>query len=288
MKGNSMFRTLTGRAPHIALPEGAVDCHMHIYDSLGFKAPADSPGMPEDALIAHYEQLQKWLGFERVVIVQSNGYQFDNACTLDALDHFGDKARAIVAIRPEVTDAEIDAMNKRGVRGARIMNIWGGAVGFDDMLRVNARVHPFGWSLIVQFDGCEILEQSTLLEKIQGNYVIDHIGKFLEPVSVDSPAFKALLKLIDRGNCYVKISACYETSKIGHPSYSDVAPLAKALIDYAPDRMLWATNWPHLIARDAQSYPDDVHLLDLVNDWAGSDEIRHKLFVDNPSKLYGF
>ncbi|MEH6633070.1 MAG: amidohydrolase family protein [Halopseudomonas aestusnigri] len=283
-----MFRTLSGRSPRISLPKGAVDCHMHIYDGINFMAPADSQGLPEDAFIAHYEQVQRWLGFERVVIVQSNGYRFDNSCTLHALDHFGENARAIVTIKPEISDAEIENLSKRGVRGARIMDIWGGSVPLKDMLAVNDRVHPFDWSLIVQFDGCEIVEHSHVLEKIQGNYVIDHTGKFLNPVTVDSAEFKALLKLIDRGNCYIKVSAFYETSNAGAPDYSDVGSLAKALIDYAPDRILWATNWPHLMARDAQSYPDDVYMLDLVNDWAGSDEVRRKIFADNPSRLYGF
>ena len=283
------FRKLNGTPPKIALPEGAIDTHIHFFDSSRFGAEEGGPGLVADALVEHYEQVQKWLGLERVVITQGNGYQFNNRCTLDALYHFGKNARAIVAIKPnEITDQEIDSMTEQGVRGARIMDIWQGAIGLEGLLAVNARVKPFGWNLIVQFDGNEMVEHAPLLSQIEGEYVLDHTAKFLEPVSVDDPAFIALLKLIDRGNCYVKLSGYYETSKVGAPGYDDVATMAKALIAHAPERILWATNWPHNMATNADIYPDDAHLVDLINEWAGSDKIRQQIFVDNPSKLYGF
>lgn len=283
-----MFRKLDGRPPRIALPAGTVDTHIHVFDNSKYEGQPDGPGLPADALVEHYERVQKWLGIERVVIVQGNAYQFDNRCILDALDHFGDKARAIVAVGPDSTDADIDAMTARGVRGARIMDILQGAVGLDGLLDVNARIHPFGWHLIVQFDGREMVARVPLLEKIQGDFVIDHTGKFLEPVGIDSPAFRALLGLVDRGNCYVKLAGCYETSIIGPPGFDDVGALAKALVKHAPDRIIWGTNFPHNMATSAATYPDDVLLLDLVNEWAGSDMNRQKIFVDNPVRLYGF
>jgi len=283
-----MFRSLTGRAPKIALPSGAIDCHMHFFDSSKYSGQPGGPAAPADALISHYDQLKQWLGIERLVVTQGNSYQRDNRCTLEVLEHYGNKARAVVAVDGSITDSELQWMTDLGVRAARIMNLGQGAVGLDQMLQVNRRVYPFDWSLIVQFDGAEIIDNFELLNQIQGNYVIDHIGKFLAPVKVESIEFSTLLRLIDKGNCYVKIAACYETSKVGFPSFSDVAPLAKKLIEYAPDRVIWGTNWPHLMSTSAENYPCDVHLLDLVNDWAGSVENRQKLFVDNPARLYGF
>ncbi|MCL6415110.1 amidohydrolase family protein [Aestuariirhabdus sp. Z084] len=283
-----MFRTLAGPAPSIALPKGTIDCHMHLFDSR-YPEPKEGPAGPaHDAPISDYQQLQTWLGIDRVVIVQGNAYHKDNRCTLDALAHYGDKARAVVAVDVSITDDELQKMTQLGVRGARIMDLLQGAVGLDEMLEVNARVQPFGWSLIIQFDGRSIVERAPLLEQIQGDYVIDHIGKFLRPVSPDSNEFHSLLRLIDRGNCYVKIAACYETSLSGHPKYDDVALLAKALIEHAPERVIWGTNWPHLMSQSAQTYPDDRHLVDLANSWAGSPANRQKLFVDNPARLYGF
>ena len=283
-----MFRTLTGRPPHRLLPQGSIDCHIHIYDDTKYVGQSGGPTPPPNALVSHYERVQQWLGMNRVVITQGNAYQFDNRCTLEALDHFGENARAIVAVKPDITDAEIHAMSVRGACGARIMDIWQGAIGLEGLLAVNARVHPFGWGMVIQFDGRDMVDHVTLLEQIQGDYVIDHTGKFLEPVTTDSAAFKSLLRLVDRGNCYVKLAACYETSKAGYPTYDDVGVLARALVEHAPERIIWATNFPHNMATSADDYPDDVHLLDLVNEWIGSDTNRQKVFVDNPSRLYGF
>ncbi len=283
-----MFRTLQGRPPKITLPANATDCHIHIFDSSKYQAVDGGPPAPADALVSHYEKVQQWLGLERVVITQGNAYQKDNRCLLEALDHFKQKARGIVAVDASISDQEIEAMTAKGVRGVRIMNILQGAVGLNEMLAVNARISAFDWSMIVQFDGRDILEHQQDLQKIQGPYVIDHLGKFLEPVTTDSPQFAALLTLIDKGNCYVKIAGCYETSKIGYPSYEDVGVLARKLIAYAPERVIWGSNWPHNMASSAETYPDDVHLLDLVNDWIGSEENRQKIYVDNPAKLYGF
>ena len=283
-----MFRKLEGRAPNITPPAGAIDCHIHIFDGDKYPAVEGGPPGPANALVSHYEKVQKWLGLERVVITQGNAHQKDNRCLLEALDHFKGKARGIVAIDGKISDAEIDDMSQKGVCGARIMDILKGAVGMDQLLQVNARVRPFNWSLIVQFDGREILDHQPTLEKIEGDYVIDHLGKFLEPVSVDSPQFKTLLRLVDKGNCFVKIAGCYETSKMGHPHYEDVGALAKALVKHAPERIIWGSNWPHNMATSAENYPDDVHLLDLAIEWMGSEENRQKIFIDNPSRLYNF
>lgn len=283
-----MFRTLTGRPPKVALPSLATDCHIHLFDSARFQSQPNGPAAPEDALISHYESVQSWLGLERVVIVQGNAYQLDNRCILEGLDHFGEAARGVAAVRPEVGEEELHDMTARGVRGARIMDLLQGAVGLEDLLAVNARVHPFGWSLIIQFDGREILNHVGTLEQIKGDYVIDHTGKFLTPVAPNSAEFRALLYLLDRGNCYVKLAGCYETSQIGPPGYDDLAVLSKALINHAPDRIIWGSNWPHNMATSRATYPDDVHLLDLVMDWAGSTENIQKIFVSNPARLYGF
>lgn len=282
------FRPLTGRPPRHPLPQGATDCHIHIFDGSRYSGQPGGPPPPPDALISHYEQVMGWLGIDRVVITQGNAYQFDNRYLLEGLDHFGDRARGIVAIEPETSDAAIAAMSARGVRGARIMDLLQGAVGLDRMLEVNARVHPFGWSMIVQFDGRRILDHLDRLKAIKGDWVLDHMGKFLEPVAPDSAEFRAVLDLVDRGNCYVKLAACYETSRRGPPDYDDVGALARTVIAHAPERVIWGSNWPHNMARSIDTYPDDVTLLDLAWDWAGSDANRQRIFVENPARLYGF
>jgi D-galactarolactone isomerase len=260
---------------------------MHFYNARYPKHPDGVPPEP-DATVSDYRQIMNWLGIERVVVVQPNAYGDDNRCTMDSVAELGlDKARAVVVVKPGVTDDELERLTKAGARAIRFMCLPPGHLKWDVMDEMIARVRPFGWHAIVQFDGREFPERGAQLKRIEGDYIIDHVGKFLEPVPTDHEAFKTLLRLVDRGNCYVKLSAAYEVSKVGPPGYDDVAALAKALAKAAPERLLWATNWPHPAMR-GERYPSDVNLLDLMLEWVPDESARYKMFVENPAKLYGF
>jgi hypothetical protein len=155
------------------------------------------------------------------------------------------------------------------------------------MHEVMARVHPFGWFASVQLDGRELPRWEGEIRRLPGRFVIDHTGKFLEPVETSSEPFKSLLRLVDTGRCWVRLAAPYETSKTGAPGYEDVSRLARALVAHAPERALWASNWPHP-SEPMDRKPDDADMLDLLLDWAPDEATRRKILVDNPASLYGF
>lgn len=272
------------KTPKLVAPPGAIDTHMHFYDTRVPSAPGGPP-LPGDFLVPAYREVQKRLGLSRTVVVQPNAYVDDNRVTLDAIAELGqDKARGVAVVKPGVTDAELERLTKGGIRAIRFMCL-GGTLQWDVMDEMAARVQPFGWHSIVQFDGRVLPERIDQVRRLPGRYVIDHTGKFLEPVAPTDPAFKLLLDLVETGRCWVKLSAPYETSKKGAPKYEDVGILAQALVRVAPERMLWASNWPHPSApKDAK--PDDADLLDLLLDWAPDEAVRRKILVDNPSGLY--
>jgi len=267
------------------VPHGAIDTHMHFYDE---KVPA-APGtpLPGHFDVEQYRALQKRLGLERVIVVQPNAYKDDNRVTLAAMKQLGSAAKGVAVVRPDVAEAELERLTKAGICAVRIMTLHGGMLGFDLMDAVMARVHAVGWHANIQLDGRELPRYEAQIKRLPGNFVIDHTGKFLEPVSPDDAAFKSLLRLIDTGRCWVKLSAPYETSKTGAPKYEDVGRLAKALVKHAPSRMLWASNWPHPSARNPAP-PKDEDLLDLLADWAPDAKVQKKILTDNPAELYGF
>jgi D-galactarolactone isomerase len=268
----------------IKVPKGACDTHMHFYDGT-----SAAPGTPNPGTfgVAMYRELQKRLGLQRVIVVQPNAYRDDNRVTLESMKAIGKDAKGVAVVKPGTPEAELERMTKAGICAVRIMTLHGGMLGFDVMDAVMAQVHPFGWHANLQLDGRELPKYEAQIKRLPGKFVIDHTGKFLEPVSPDSKEFRSLLNLVDTGRGWVKLSAPYETSKTGGPKYPDVGKLAKALVKKAPERMLWASNWPHPSV-PKEKCPSDEDLLDLLLDWAPVEETRRRILVDNPSELYGF
>ena len=274
------------RAPKLATPAGASDTHMHIYDTRFPSAPG-GPALPGHFPVEAYQAVQKRLGLARTVVVQPNAYVDDNSCTLDAIAKLGAGARGVGVVKPGVTDAELDRLTRGGIRAIRFMTLPGGALGWDVMDELAARVQSFGWHSIVQLDGRTLPDHVAQIRRLPGKFIVDHVGKFLEPVPPSHPAFKALLGLLDTDRCWVKLSAPYEVSKSGGPRYEDVGALAKELVKAAPQRMLWASNWPHPSV-PAERRPDDADLLDLLLEWAPDDATRRMILVDNPAALYNW
>ena len=269
----------------IRVPPGACDTHMHFYDTTVPSAPGTF--LPGNFTVADYRKLQKQLGLERVVVVQANAYADNNSVALDALRQLGRNAKGVAVVKADVADAELARLTEGGMCAVRIMTLHGGLLGLDVMDAVAARVHPFSWHVNLQLDGRELPKYEAQIRRLPGKFVIDHTGKFLEPVAPEHEAFKCLLRLVDSGRCWVKLSAPYETSKTGAPNYEDVGRLAKALIRHAPERMLWASNWPHPSARKPAP-PRDEDLLDLLADWAPDEATQRKILFANPSELYRF
>jgi D-galactarolactone isomerase len=259
---------------------------MHIYDTRIPPAPGGPP-LPGHFPVGAYREVQARLGISRAVIVQPNAYVDDNRVTLDAIAALGEDARGVAVVKPGVTDAELERLTRGGIRAIRFMTLPGGALGWDVMDELAARVQPFGWHSIVQLDGRTLPERAAQIQRLPGRFIIDHVGKFLEPVPPAHEAFRTLLRLVDSGRCWVKLSAPYEVSRTGGPRYEDVGLLAKALVRAAPERMLWASNWPHPSVPEEQR-PDDADLLDLLLEWAADDATRRRILADNPLALYDF
>jgi len=277
---------MSGKTPRLKAPAGAVDAQIHVYHAEVPPQPGGPP-LPGDYREQAYRAVQQQLGFSRVVAVQANAYQYDNSVLLAAMKKLGPGVKGVAVVNEKTPEAELDRLTKAGIVGQRIFQLPWGAVGFDRMHAVMERVHPFGWHATVQLDGRELPKWQAEIRKLPGRFVIDHIGKFLEPVPADSAPFKSLLGLLDTGRCWVKLAAAYETSKTGAPAYEDVSKLARALVKHAPERMIWGSNWPHPSA-PKDRVPDDADLLDLLLDWAPDETTRRKILVDNPAALYRF
>jgi len=258
---------------------------MHVYDPRAPIAPGATLRPPE-ATVADYKRLQERLGTARTIVVTPSTYGTDNRVTLGALAQLGPSARGVVVVDSSVSDDNLQALHRAGVRGIRF-NLSLSQVATIDMLEQLApRVAELGWHVQLLMPPAQLLENAKLLADLPAQLVFDHFGRIPFSGATTHPAFGVIARLLESGRAWVKLSGVYINSAVGPPSYADAAPLARAYFSLAPDRVLWGSDWPHVATKHRQ--PDDAEILDLLLEWAPDDGARSQVLVNNPANLYGY
>lgn len=268
----------------VKAPANACDCHMHIYDSR-FPVAPNATLKPPDAHVEDYRLLQKRIGTSRNVVVTPSTYGTDNACTLDAMAKIGPAARGVAVVDISVTDGELKRLAGLGIRGIRFNLVQAGATSIEMLEPLSTRVNELGWHVQIHMLGDKIAENADLLQRLPSPIVFDHLGRIPQPAGVDHPAFRVIVKLIDKGRTWVKLSGAYQDTKVGPPSYADTSKVAQAYVKAAPERLVWGSDWPHPTEKEK---PDDAVLFDLLATWAPDEATRRRILVDSPAALYHF
>lgn len=272
--------------PTFPLPADAWDTHVHIFGPAERYRHVEKPHYTlPDGTLAQYRSLMPRLRVQRFVIVQPSYYGTNNSCLLDTLVEVGDRARGVVMVEPDVTDAELAGFHRRGVRAVRLDLFKRARAPLAAIKRyitqTAARVGPLGWHLQFYAPGYVVRDLIHFLGTLQIDFVIDHMGYMLEEDGLRSEDFSALLDLLGGGHCYLKLSGAYRIAKLR--GYEYVEPVARAIVERAPDRAVWGSDWPHISYSDR----DTGELLSLLERWAPSESERQKILVDNPNRLFG-
>ncbi|GAA4322293.1 amidohydrolase [Pigmentiphaga soli] len=277
------------KAPEAAFPPLATDCHAHIF------GPQDRyPLLPATHFVPHenplpdYAAMLRRIGCERAVLVQPSVYATDNRLIEEALRQppEGIALRGVAVVAADIDDREIERLHALGFRGIRINTASATrGLALADARSLAQRIKGLGWHLQFFVNLREQPQIEEALAQLPCPVVIDHFAKIRTSEGLSSPAFQALLRLLRRDNCYAKLMGPYFISDRA-PGYPDIVPFARAMVEAAPDRVLWGTDWPHPSAREQM--PDDGVLADLLLEWAGSRAQRDRMLVDNPQRLYGF
>ena len=276
---------LNPRQPSIAVPPGACDCHAHIFGDPGrYPYKPVRRYTPSAATVDDYRHMLDVLGVERAVIVQTGIFD-GNEVTYDVLRESGGQWRGIALLDGGVTTPEIARLNEAGFRGVRLNPRNVKSDDLKDMETIAQKIAPFGWHLQFHLDARDLTTLAPRLRKLPVAIVVDHFGHMPVEAGVDHPGFQELLALLREGRAWVKLSS---PNRFGdpRPPYPNVTPYAQALIATAPERCVWASDWPH--SRFAGFMPNDGDLLDLLAGWAPDAAVRKRILVDNPAQLYGF
>jgi predicted TIM-barrel fold metal-dependent hydrolase len=282
----------SNEVPAFTSPAGACDTHFHVFGPADrYPYGTDLRYAPPQAPLEDYLQLAGQLGIERFVFVQPSAYGRDNACMLEAMRTVGGACRGIVDIDEDIADAEMERMNALGVRGVRInvRPIKPADPGFGKKLmpridRLAARCAEIGWQLDFLMPGWLTTEMMPVLRQLRLPFTVAHLGMNLAKDGVDAPGFQQLLDLLrhGEGHCRVKLTGIYRISTA--PGFADVGPMVQAVVDAAPDRVIWGSDYPHLSFDENSS----VDLFNLLGKWVPDARARQRILADNPADLFGF
>ena len=276
------------RKPAFRPPPLACDAHCHVFGPAAkFPYAPDAPYVPPDAPFEGLQKLHAILGIERAVIVHASCHGADMRVTLDAIARSGGRYRGTAIIDETYDDHDFRRMHEGAIRGVRFNFVQhlGGRPDMAFFQKTVARVKEMGWHLILHLDAADLEELDAVFRNLPVPMVIDHMGRVKAADGLEQPAFRVLLEWMKNERFWVKVCGAERVSSLG-PPFTDAVPFARALIEAAPERILWGTDWPH--PNVGRHMPNDGDLVDLFAQMVPEPRLQRQILVDNPARLYGF
>jgi predicted TIM-barrel fold metal-dependent hydrolase len=245
----------------------AVDTHAHVFTrAMPFAREAHSRpdyDYPVEAWLAELDRA----GIERGVIAAASLFDDDNAYTLAALAAHS-RLRATVMAQVETDRTALREMKGLGVAGVRLT--WRRMAALPDL-----GAEPWR-GFLHRLADCgmhvELLVGSSqlpiLLPKLADAgvaVVIDHFGVPSREAAERGAGTEALLRAIDTGRAWVKLSAGFRLP------FAVVAEVAARLLSAGPERLLWGSDAPFV---NHESGTDYSHTLDLYRALVPDAQVR--------------
>ena len=281
------------RSPLIQFPAGAVDCHAHVCGPASvFPYAQERIYTPPDATLENYQALLKMLHIDRAVLVQPSVYGTDNRAMLAALKSHPQQFRGVAVIPndpKEISDQYLQELHSAGVRGIRcnIVDVADKTAGLPikNLTALAQRIQPFAWHLELLMHVNEYPNLATVFENFPVDVVFGHFGYSHAQHGVNNQGFQGLLELMRNDQAWVKMTGPYRICD-GDLPYADMRPLNDALIQANPKRLVWGSDWPHVMVK--KHMPHDADLCELLGAWVMDCALRKAILVDNPCILYDF
>jgi 2-pyrone-4,6-dicarboxylate lactonase len=278
-------------APNFPVPPGATDCHAHVFGPAQRYPYQDNRSYtPPDAPLSQLRAMHRTLGIERLVVVQASVHGADNSAVLDAVATDPRNLRGIATVTEEISDKELARLKDGGIRGIRVNLVDKGGNPFrslDALSGIAERIRDLGFHIELLVHVESFPELRALATSVCVPLSVGHIGYTkVAAGGIDHPGYQEFLSLLRDGYFWVKLTGPSRLSAHESFPYPDVAAMAKAVIAAAPDRVVWGSDWPHVM--QYRPMPNDGDLLDALAEWAPDAGLRQRILVDNPARLYGF
>jgi 2-pyrone-4,6-dicarboxylate lactonase len=272
-------------APHgpstFTSPAGATDTHAHVIGTIDAMA-ADRSYTSPAASPADYLRMLDGTGMTYGVLVQVSVHGTDNSLLLRTLRAHSERLRGVAVIDPAASDETLAGLAASGVTGLRVNTISGAGIGLEHLPRYEEICLAMGWHLQLLANAGSLRPAAARLARLRVPYVFDHMGDFDASAGTGSPDWQLILGLV-RDGAWVKLSGAY---RLADPPYAATIPFARQLAEAAPDRCLYASDWPH--PGFWGPMPNGGDLLDLLAEWVPDDAARRAILTTNAHRLYGF
>ena len=270
--------------PSFALPKGACDTHVHVFgpqkrfklDASGITGPF-SDVIYEDSTVEDLDALLTAMRVDRAIFVGSMLYGVRYDSMLHVLTQRPDTMRGVMLIDEAMTDKELELLKVGGVAGIRIPHQFTKKIS----ARTVARATQLGWC--VNYITQDWTPWRDAVLATPGRFVIEHMGQIDPSGDIDQPTMRFLFECLDTGRGWVKLSA-----RMSHQEdfpFDDLLPFVRKLVEHAPERILWGSDWPHPVYF-GRPMVDDVKLLNMLEQWAPDEAVRNRILVDNPAEAY--
>ncbi|BEI98444.1 hypothetical protein CcaverHIS631_0307430 [Cutaneotrichosporon cavernicola] len=293
------------------LPRGSWDTHFHIFPPSAPLAP-NAPFTPPRIPLSEDERFHSQLGTPNRVLAHSFAL-----ADLSSLEQWvggsgAGERRALVLLTDDMGADEIVHRQREGVRGIRAVTKAEDAKGkAREIKSMMERLQEAGvrWTVAVQEAATPgvwdhlLAIVDTMPDQI---LMIDHLGFLPGPWNQNPPLIPtaeeccklphvdAVLALLSRKNTYIKLSAPYRLTS----RYEALEGLVKAVAKAAPERIVWASDWPFVPTpaeikaskergdTEVTFQPEDMpKWITLLREWLGED-LFNKMMVANPAKIY--
>lgn len=240
-------------------PQGICDTHMHVFDECAVSETGQRPGLhaPYDA----YREFADRLRIVRTVVVAPAVYGGNNECLLSALRLLGDAGRGIVSAGPAVSDAELDALDRVGVRGVRVNYIFGARLTANELQALDARLHARDWIMELMVKPDELVQRLPEFMALRSRKVLTHLGNIPSNYDRHEASWDAVRQLMDQGHSWMKLSLASAARFLNTGEAHRIDDTVQALKPFARSRMVWGSNWPHVVYDRFAELPCEEELL---------------------------
>lgn len=275
---------------------------MHVFGPFAqFPLTTERAYTVEEASLAQHEAMKRAVGLERTVFVQASGHGTDNGAMLAAVKSLGVNARAVCVVDADTPAARMEALHAGGVRGLRLnLQTMGGRYAGDAaawLRKFISLVSSLNWHLQV-FCGPQVLAGlEPAIRETPCIIVVDHMGLPDASAGVGQPGFQALLRLLKSKNLWVKLAGADRITR-STGRLRDAVPFMRALVEAAPDRLVWGSDWPNIGWHQGKPVHEDSillyrqldagELLDVLIEAVPDAGARRAILSDNPARLYQF